>query len=434
MSCKFSLKLLAVLMSLATVVLTLSSCSFKKAETAAAEPEGNQTLAWVIKPDIKADSIEPLTMVVFNKNTNHYDISYSEYFKIRVNGQYGIIALDGKMFLPTIYSDIFTVRDGDDFIAVSQTDNKKTQLYVHSDTFKTETAYKTYNDEKYEYCFNDEIGKTIFVKNSSGNYTDEEFAPKLPETIVSVKKTSAGYISNNKFGLYSNGEEITSMIYTGAGCFNDGVAAFKSNNVWGYLDSTGKTVIPFDYDAVKGYSAFGTADTPYESYNGYVTVCKNNKFGILKSDGTKVTDLVYDGATPVVNGMAFACVNGKWGVISVEGEHTTGTAPDTENTTEPTTTSTTSAAETTTTVTTTTEKTTTTAASTTMSSGKGDYKINLSADESASMRSGAGYDNKSIGSIYGGEVVYVDEVKDGWGHTVYGGIGGWFNLQYAEKY
>ena len=36
--------------------------------------------------------------------------------------------------------------------------------------------------------------------------------------------------------------------YEDADSFNEGLAAVKKDGKWGYIDETGKTVIPFEYD------------------------------------------------------------------------------------------------------------------------------------------------------------------------------------------
>ena len=60
----------------------------------------------------------------------------------------------------------------------------------------------------------------------------------------------------------------------------------------------------------------GLKITPYESYDGYVTVTKDGKFGIMTNEGKPVTELVFDGATPVVGGRAYVLKGGKWGLVS----------------------------------------------------------------------------------------------------------------------
>ena len=36
--------------------------------------------------------------------------------------------------------------------------------------------------------------------------------------------------------------------YQDASYFSEGLAAVKQNDKWGYIDETGKTIIPFEYD------------------------------------------------------------------------------------------------------------------------------------------------------------------------------------------
>ena len=209
------------------------------------------------------------------------------------------------------------------------------------------------------------------------------------------------------------------MIYSGAGLFANGMAAFKSNGVWGYVDSNCKTVIPFGYDAVKGYSAFGGEDTPYECYDGYVTVTKNGKFAILTNEGKSVTDLIYDGATPVVGGRAYLLKDGKWGLVSF-GDSTYATARTDVASTAP---AKTRKAETTT------EKTTV-EETTTEADLTGNYIVNT---EGLNLRTDAGTENDIITELSEGTELTVDRVYNGWGHVYYDGNEGWVLLDYLDK-
>ena len=77
-------------------------------------------------------------------------------------------------------------------------------------------------------------------------------------------------------------------------------------------------------------------DTPYESSEGFVTVCKDGKYGILKSDGTEVVPCRFNSLTTVHNGRAFASENGTdWGILCVDKKISEGIAPSrsTEKTT-----------------------------------------------------------------------------------------------------
>ena len=236
-----------------------------------------------------------------------------------------------------------------------------------------------------------------------------------------VKDVDGKFVSDGTYGLYINGKNVMGMIYSGAGSFSNGMAAFKSNGVWGYIDSNGKTVIPFGYDAVKGYSTFGGDDTPYESYDGYVTVTKGGKFGIMTNEGKPVTELVFDGATPVVGGRAYVLKGGKWGLVSFgdssyatsRTEATTTVKPTEKTTEEPT------------------EETTepeTTAEN--ENGGAGNYIVNT---DGLRFRADIGTDSDILAELSYGTELTVDRVVDGWGHTYYDGNEGWVSLDYLDE-
>ncbi len=107
------------------------------------------------------------------------------------------------------------------------------------------------------------------------------------------------------------------------------------NGKWGYVDSAGKTAIPFQYDAVPGYKTLGSAqgDTPFVCSEGYVTVYKNGRFGVLAADGTQIIPCQYPYLTPVHDGRAFASKDGKtWGVLCVDSKISDGVRTTTAQT------------------------------------------------------------------------------------------------------
>lgn len=104
--------------------------------------------------------------------------------------------------------------------------------------------------------------------------------------------------------------------YDNAQYFSEGLAAVRKNGKWGYIDTAGKTVIPFEYDIAyafnEGYAVVGksiyTYEEPNYSYNeatgefkadGYSTayVCE---MGFIDKQGNLtwfLTDYTYDPAT-----------------------------------------------------------------------------------------------------------------------------------------
>lgn len=432
-----TLKQIMALILCAATVISFAACSKekeKKNETANGDKNAYAT-SWVVKPSIIAQAIDPLTRADFNETTNHYDISYADCFRIMQNGKYGIIDLNGKIVVPAEYEDLYAIRESLNFLGIKLDYNsERVQTYIHYGTFETEPAYRKYNSEKYEYYWNTSSNKAVFVENKNGDAKEQEFSPSLPETVKGVVYEGNRFVATGSYGLYFNSKNVTGMRYTGAGCFADGKAAFKSNGKWGYIDNTGRTVIPFEYDAVWGYNALGGEDTPYESYNGYVTLCKDKKFGVMKDDGTIVVPFIYDGATPVVNGMLFVKTDGKWGVLSVDGsaepvDVTSSTEGTTESTTEESTQSTTESttAETTSATSETTEND---EEETTKSSSYSTGIYVLS--DPLNVRSEASADSEIVEYADEGASVYIDRVEGTWGHTVYEGKEGWINLKYIR--
>lgn len=421
------IKIIAVLMCVATVLGAFTACSSKKTTPDTVKASVNDgpltDPKWVVVPSIDAQAIEPLVRADYNESTRHYDISYADCFKIKQNGKYGIIDYNGKIVIKPKYDSIAAIRNSSDFIATSKdSDGETVQTYINYNDFSVESSYRKYNTLRYEYLWNATDNSAVFVQNDNGEIYKDDLKAALPESVRGVKDVDGEYVSDGTYGLYINGKNIMGMIYSGAGCFSNGMAAFKSNGVWGYIDSNGKTVLPFGYDAVKGYSAFGGEDTPYESYDGYVTVTKDGKFGVFTNEGKAVTDMSYEGATPVVGGRAYILKDGKWGLASfgdssdatARTDVTTATKPEETTTEKPT------------------EKTTekTTVEETTTAEGAGNYVVNT---DGLKLRTDAGTQNDIILELSEGTVLTIDRVSDGWGHTYYDGNEGWVSLDYVDK-
>lgn len=421
------IKIIAVLMCVATVLGAFTACSSKKTTPNTVKASVNDgpltDPKWVVVPSIDAQAIEPLVRADYNESTRHYDISYADCFKIKQNGKYGIIDYNGKIVIKPKYDSIVAIRNSSDFVATGKdSDGETVQTYINYNDFSVESSYRKYNTLRYEYLWNATDNSAVFVQNDNGEIYKDDLKAALPESVRGVKDVDGEYVGDGTYGLYINGKNIMGMIYSGAGCFSNGMAAFKSNGVWGYIDSNGKTVLPFGYDAVKGYNAFGGEDTPYESYDGYVTVTKDGKFGVFTNEGKAVTDMSYEGATPVVGGRAYILKDGKWGLASfgdssdatARTDVTTATKPEETTNEKPT------------------EKTTekTTAEETTTAEGAGNYVVNT---DGLKLRTDAGTQNDIILELSEGTVLTIDRVSDGWGHTYYDGNEGWVSLDYVDK-
>lgn len=65
---------------------------------------------------------------------------------------------------------------------------------------------------------------------------------------------------------------IDPCVYEQAEDFSEGLAAVERNGKWGYIDATGREIVPPGYDEVEPFS------------DGYAKVCRNTKWGIVAAN------------------------------------------------------------------------------------------------------------------------------------------------------
>ena len=91
-----------------------------------------------------------------------------------------------------------------------------------------------------------------------------------------------------KTGIFNtNGSWIIKPTYKNVGMFNDGLASFESNHKYGYINQTGKIVIPPIYKKAIGYFEHGYATMSNGDGNIYV-----NKNGKICFDGLDIKEIL----------------------------------------------------------------------------------------------------------------------------------------------
>lgn len=88
--------------------------------------------------------------------------------------------------------------------------------------------------------------------------------------------------------------------YQDASYFSEGLAAVKQNDKWGYIDETGKTIIPFEYDYAFPFSEgvavvakYGTSHLPSE-YQNNPDVYEDNYYWYVIDKNNNAKLLTYD--------------------------------------------------------------------------------------------------------------------------------------------
>ena len=90
--------------------------------------------------------------------------------------------------------------------------------------------------------------------------------------------------------------------------FSEGLAPVKLNDKYGFIDETGREVIPCKYDTICGFN------------DGLAQVCLNGKWGLVDKNGRKVIPLKYDNVCLFYEGFARVNLSGKWGFIDTTGK------------------------------------------------------------------------------------------------------------------
>lgn len=284
---------------------------------------------WLLSPSIQADAIYSLPIVSFNKTTNHYDVSFGDNFVIEKDGKYGLIDSNGKLVISPEFDSIETCTCYEGYIAtVKEGEYYTTTYHIDSNNQKLWTYSHTCDGfSGYAYKWNDASSTLSAEEVGSEGAYPASIVPVLPETA----EITDGSSDTEKYALVNNGKAVGKG-YNGAGVFTGGVAAVQSDGKWGYVNSEGKTVIPFEFSAIEGYNALkGENDTPYESSEGYITLSKDGKFGIYSSEGKQIIPCQYTYLTTVHDGRAFASQDGKsWGILLVDEKISNGIASDDE--------------------------------------------------------------------------------------------------------
>jgi hypothetical protein len=144
----------------------------------------------------------------------------------------------------------------------------------------------------------EDIGLALVSTSDGFGYIDQTGRKVIPCKYKSV------YLSFLNITIGTDGQmKITEFI-----SFKEDVVALKSGDKWGYIDKTGKTIISFLYDDVAFFS------------EGLASVKLNNKWGYINKTGETTVPFIYDNTNLFSEGLAAVKLNDKWGYIDKTGK------------------------------------------------------------------------------------------------------------------
>lgn len=107
-------------------------------------------------------------------------------------------------------------------------------------------------------------------------------------------------------------EELHFKGYESVKCLNDGLVAVSKNNKYGFVDASGKEVIPVKYQEIEFYNSI------YHDGIHLIAMKLNKKWAILDKHNNEIIPRQYDAIYMVEDDLLSVNKNGKWGVIDTQ--------------------------------------------------------------------------------------------------------------------
>jgi len=250
-------------------------------------PSGDR-LAWV-----EADEISPA----------------GDMIKIKKNGKYGLIDINGNMKIKPKYADIKGASNG--LICVKA--NGKYGYMTTKGYFPIEAKYTDATNftadgiatvkNRGEWGFIDRHGKLLI---------DYQYAEATPfqngYSIVRRLMSKTEGIINTKGEYVVSGKKYLNVRFPGDGLV---AARVQGGGKWGFVDMNGRTAVEHQYQKVTQFN------------EGYALVSADgSKFGVIDKRGNEVAPAMFDNAKieGYNNGLAAVVYEGKWGFVNTKGE------------------------------------------------------------------------------------------------------------------
>ena len=105
-----------------------------------------------------------------------------------------------------------------------------------------------------------------------------------------------------------------------AGSFSEGLAVIVIDNKYGYIDTTGRTVISPKFELSDPSSAKWDGASAISFSGGLAVVVLNGKYGYVNKQGVIAISPQFDSARAFADGLAWVSKNGRPGYINKQGE------------------------------------------------------------------------------------------------------------------
>ena len=283
--------------------------------------------------------------------------------RVKKNGMWGLVDKKGVILTPTQYELInpfykenvyhdYKEEVQDIFVAVRNGKREIINLSPEKMATKSSTPYDAILVGEYgSHSFMDYQGRIVAGPFQNVRVSPDSKTPLFPEGLAAVvKNNKVGFVDTKgtvqiPFNFYYTEFSFNFHAFS-FGVFSEGLAAMmKPGDKWGYIDKTGKEVIPFVYGSAGcfhqgtalvgnlfgGQERYGLIDKnnsvvlPMEfesgAFTGNVyTMCQNGKWGVYSPAGACLTPCQYEQQITFFEGYADVMLNGKKGLLDEKGQ------------------------------------------------------------------------------------------------------------------
>lgn len=213
---------------------------------------------------------------------------HNGFARVELNEKWGFIDREGKEVIPPKYSLTGTFDHGVVVVGNGTWEDGYTYGYVNKEGEEF-VPVGTYSDASGQF-FDD-----LAWVNTGGQFT-------------------RGCVIGGKYGFIdTSGKEVIPLKYDEVRNFSDGVAVVRQGNNWSIIDTTGKKLVSLGskYSYVSGFS------------DGLACVRKGNapvwRYGFIDKTGKEVIPVQYETGSEFHEGLAAIMVDGKYGYIDKNG-------------------------------------------------------------------------------------------------------------------
>ena len=288
-----------------------------------------ENYSWYLEPTIEAEDIRVLYR---DQADDPYKIgTYLEngLLPIKINGKWGLVNYDGIMVTDAKY-ELINVGFGDKILArevdeqyyykdyyLEITDSGVDAIAGDSSVLGTNGVHPlVWVDEDssiHVYAYKDSLEENRPFAAVLGKY---EYNVAIGDDVLDING-----IRRHRYVIVNNGKRVSNEIYEDAGNFSNGIIPVKKNGYWGYVNESGETIIPFDYDdSINKGACRADMELPSacNASDGFVVLCKESQYALYDVTGELVIPFgEFEQIRPVHNRLAWVKQNGKWGVIKL---------------------------------------------------------------------------------------------------------------------